>query len=114
MTFNPSYLMPSSALAAFAEDASLAAHVNPVAPCTLPSASSACDVVHGVPGAIPRAALHTAGRAVLIASGIALAGERDAYRLAKYSVGAALAIEVFALSWAFAHRNDPTTITVTL
>ena len=77
----------------------------PCAPCTLPSASSACDVVHGVPGAIPRAALHTAGRAVLIAAGIAVAGERDIERLAKYSVGAALAIEAFALTWAWSHRS---------
>ena len=90
--------------------APLAASV-PCAPCTLPSASSACDVVHGVPGALPRAALHTAGRAVLIASGIALAGERDVGKLARYSVGAALAIEAFALTWAWTHR-DPAPLPV--
>lgn len=104
MTFNPGYFMPSSAIATLAEDTALAAQPVPHAPCILPSASSACDVVHGVPGAIPRAALHTAGRAVLIASGIALAGERDVGKLAKYSLGAALAIEAFALTWAYTHR----------
>jgi hypothetical protein len=93
--------------------APMAAPSVPCAPCTLPSASSACDVVHGVPGAIPRAALHTAGRAVLIASGIALAGERDVGKLARYSLGAALAIEVFALTWAWTHRDAPAAVPAT-
>ena len=76
------------------------------APCTLPSASSACDVARGVPGAIPRAALHTAGRAVLIGAGIALAGERDIRRIARYSVGAALTIEAFAITWAVLRERN--------
>lgn len=72
--------------------------------CILPSASSACGVVHGEAGAIPKAALHTVGRAALIAVGIAAMGERDPWRLTKYSIGAALAIEAFALTWAYTHR----------
>lgn len=77
--------------------------------CVIPSASSACGVIHGEVGAIPKAALHTVGRAALIAVGIAAMGERDAWRLAKYSVGAALAIEAFALTWAYTHRVEATT-----
>ena len=102
---NAGYFFPSTAIATYGEEDALQDGRIPCAPCVLPSASSACDVVHGVPGAIPRAALHTAGRAVLIAAGIAIAGERDWTRLAKSSIGAALAIEAFALSWAWTHRE---------
>ena len=107
MSINPGYFFPSTAIATYGEETALDHGRVPCAPCVLPSASSACDVVQGVPGAIPRAALHTAGRAVLIAAGIAIAGERDWTRLAKSSIGAALAIEVFTLSWAWSKREVP-------
>jgi hypothetical protein len=80
-------------------------------PCLLPSATSACGVVHREDGAVARAALHTAGRAALIGVGLFAMGERDARKLAKYSIGAALAIEVFALSWAYAHRTPTAALT---
>ena len=101
---NPGYFFPTTMLATYAEETAREARPSAVAPCVLPSSASACDVVAGVPGAIPRAALHTAGRAVLIAAGVWVAGERDWGKLAKYGVGGALAVEVFALSWAWTHR----------
>lgn len=73
--------------------------------CTLPSATSACDLMGGDIKALPRAAFHTLGRALLISVGVYAAGERDASKLAKYSLGAALAIEAFALAWAAAHQR---------
>lgn len=68
--------------------------------CTLPSADSACRLMSGDLSAIPSAAFHTIGRAALIAVGIYAAGERDPGKLARYSFGAAVAIEAFALAWA--------------
>jgi hypothetical protein len=69
-------------------------------PCVLPSATSACELASGDWRALPKAALHTAGRSALAAVGIFAAGERSPAKLAKYSVGVALAIEAFAISWA--------------
>jgi hypothetical protein len=69
-------------------------------PCVLPSATSACELAAGNWNALPKAALHTVGRAALAATGIALAGERNPAKLAKYSLGVALAIEAFAITWA--------------
>lgn len=74
-------------------------------PCTLPSADSACRLMGGDLSALPTAALHTAGRALIISVGIFAAGERDPKALARYSLGAALAIEAFALAWAAAHHS---------
>lgn len=74
-------------------------------PCALPSATSACDLVYGVPGATTRVVMHTAGRALLIAVGIWASGERNTGRVVRHSVGAALAIEAFALCWA-AYRKS--------
>ena len=73
--------------------------------CTLPSADSACRLMSGDMSALPAAAFHTVGRAALIAVGIAAAGERDPRKLARYGLGAALAIEVFALTWAGFHQR---------
>jgi hypothetical protein len=52
--------------------------------------------------------VHTLGRALLIASGLyLLGGERKLERLPRLSLGAALAIEVFALSWAAYQLRTP-------
>ena len=74
-------------------------------PCVLPSATSACELAAGDWRALPKAALHTAGRSVLAATGIFLAGERNPAKLAKYSLGVALAIEAFAITWARARMR---------
>lgn len=50
--------------------------------------------------AIPSAAFHTVGRALLIGVGLSAAGEKDPQKLQRYALGAALAIELFALCWA--------------
>lgn len=73
--------------------------------CTLPSADSACRLMAGDLSAAPDAALHTLGRSALIAVGVYAAGERDLGKLARYSVGAALAIEAFALAWAYSRQR---------
>lgn len=74
-------------------------------PCVLPSATSACELAAGDWRALPKAAVHTAGRSVLAAVGIFAAGERNPAKLAKYSLGVALAIEVFAITWARARMR---------
>ena len=70
----------------------------PVCP-TLPSSTSAHDLVTGKPGAILTVIGHTLGRAALISPGIYLAGERDLAGLVKKSIGGAIAIEVFVTAY---------------
>lgn len=77
--------------------------MNALPGCVLPSATSACELVNGVPGAAPRVVLHTLGRALLIDTGLYVAGERK--QLVRYSLAVALAIEAFALGWAAYQRN---------
>jgi hypothetical protein len=77
--------------------------MNTLPGCVLPSATSACELAHGVPGALPRVVLHTLGRALLIGTGLFLAGERK--RVVRYSFAVALAIEAFAISWAMYQKN---------
>lgn len=69
----------------------------------LPSSDSARDLVHGVPGALPRVFIHAAGRAALIAVGVYAAGLRGR-NLVAASIGGAVAIEIFALGW-FAYQR---------
>lgn len=76
------------------------------ASCTLPSATSACRLMSGDTSAVPSVILHTLGRALLIAAGITMAGERDMQRVGRHAIGAALAIEVFALTWAAMHQRS--------
>lgn len=71
--------------------------------CVLPSATSACELAYGVPGAGPRVVAHMLGRALLIGAGLYAAGERK--RLARYSLSVSLAIEVFAIGWAAYQRG---------
>lgn len=74
--------------------------------CTLPSGDSACDLMSGNIDALPRVIFHTVGRSALIGIGIYLAGERDWTKIAKYGLGAALAIEVFALGWTASQQAE--------
>jgi hypothetical protein len=68
--------------------------------CTLPSAQSACDLVHGRgAAAIPDVVVHTLFRAALIGLGVRLAGERDLRRAATYGLAGAVTIEAFVLAW---------------
>lgn len=73
---------------------------------TLPSSNAAADFIQGKPGALGHVVLSTGLRAVLISLGIYAAGERDTKRLAKYSVGAAVAIEAFVLWWVWKNIKD--------
>lgn len=47
----------------------------------------------------PRALLRTAGRALVIAAGVTLAGERDPTKVARYTLGATLALAVGEALW---------------
>lgn len=74
--------------------------VNGAPVCTLPSAQSACDLVHGRgSSAIPEVILHTLFRAALIGIGVRLAGEKNIRRAAKYGLAGAVTIEAFVLVW---------------
>lgn len=86
---------------------SVSCPINPngVPGCGLPSGDSACKLMSGDWSVLPTVAVHTLLRAGLIAAGIAAAGERDPKKLAKYGIGAALAIESFALVWASMHQQ---------
>ena len=78
--------------------------------CALPSSGSACDLIRGVPGAFPRVVVHTMGRACLIAAGLYFLGGirgREARRLPRLSLGAAVAIEIFALAWSAHQLSAP-------
>lgn len=66
-------------------------------PRELPSSRSAIELVEGKPGAAVTAALHTAARTALIASGLYLAGDRG--NVWTHAAGAALTIELFAILW---------------
>ena len=94
----PMGVRPAAGFQVGVEDGKLSVTQGPQ--CTLPSADSACRLMSGDLSALPSAAFHTLGRAALIAVGIYAAGERDPGKLARYSVGAAVAIEAFALAWA--------------
>lgn len=74
---------------------------------SLPSGESASDLVHGVPGALPRVIWHTALRSALVGVGLSVAGMRDPRDLVRYSIAGALGIEAFVLSWAFANKKAP-------
>lgn len=63
----------------------------------LPSQSSAAALVGGDVTALPMVMLHLVGRAALIGTGLAIAGERDAARAIKYSLAGATVIEVFVV-----------------
>lgn len=70
----------------------------------LPSSTSACALVQGEPGAGVLVLGHLLARAVIIAAGLALAGERSVVRT---SLIAAAAIEAAALAWASSTRDQP-------
>jgi hypothetical protein len=63
---------------------------------TLPSVTAAHEFHLGVPGGFRSVLLSTLGRAVLIAVGLGVAGERR--RLVPYSLAAAASIELFVLA----------------
>jgi hypothetical protein len=63
----------------------------------LPSSTSALKLSDGDMNAIPEALVHMAGRALLISAGLYAVGQRS--NLVKLSVGAALAIEIFAVAY---------------
>lgn len=66
--------------------------------CTLPSATSAADVVNGRPGALIHAAAHTLGRAALIGTGLWVSGIRG-WPLVRGALCASFVIETFVLTW---------------
>jgi hypothetical protein len=72
--------------------------VQPSPETPLPSQSSAAALVSGDVSALPMVALHLAGRAAIIAGGMAvLAGERDPRRLIGGALAGSAAIELFVL-----------------
>lgn len=77
----------------------------------LPSASSARDLVLGRPGALGRAAAHTALRALLVGAGAAALGLRGP-SLIRASIGGAIGIEVFVLSWTYYHWKTSAPVVV--
>jgi len=66
-------------------------------PRELPSSRSAIELVEGKPGALITVAMHTAARAVLIGTGLYLAGDRG--NILAHASGAALTIQLFAIMW---------------
>lgn len=70
----------------------------------LPSSSSALKLADGNMNAIPEAALHMVGRALLIGGGLYAVGQRK--DLAKLSLGAAVAIEIFAIAYFVATKKE--------
>ncbi len=72
----------------------------------LPSASSAEALVAGDVGALPRVALHMGGRAVLVGTGLAVAGFRGR-KLVVGALAGAAAIEAFVLLYAWWKRDKP-------
>jgi hypothetical protein len=72
----------------------------------LPSQQSARSLINGEPGAALQVALHAGARAVLIGTGLLLAGVPDKHVI-KGALGATLAIEAFVLGYELAGRNQP-------
>jgi|HubBroStandDraft_2_1064218.scaffolds.fasta_scaffold26404_2 hypothetical protein len=70
----------------------------PVCPAALPSGSSAAALLGGDVSALPAVVGSTIARAVLVGSGLIVAGER--MHVVRNAVAGALAIEAFVLGWA--------------
>lgn len=65
-------------------------------PRVLPSAQAAANFIEGRPGAAVEVVATVAARALIIAGGLFVAGERK--RLLPYSLAGAVAIEIFVLA----------------
>jgi len=78
----------------------------PTDPRELPSSRSAIDLVEGKPGAIWRAGSHTLLRAALIGGGLYVIGADRNPHLWVRALGGAVAIEVFAIGWVLANREQ--------
>lgn len=70
----------------------------------LPSGDAALNLVRGKPGAVVEVASTVALRAVLVATGLAIAGFRGAMLLSG-TAGAVLAIEAGVIAWAWMNKE---------
>lgn len=71
---------------------------------SLPSGESASDFLEGKSGSTARLTMHFLGRAVLIGTGLAVAGVRGK-ELAKLSLAGSAAIEAFVLGYAAVNKD---------
>jgi hypothetical protein len=73
--------------------------------CTLPSSDAACELVRAPSlSAVGKVIGSTAFRAILIAAGMVVLGERRRKHLVRGAIGGALMIELFVLAWTARQR----------